>query len=113
MRTAPTRPRLRPGILDLSIRRRGAVVELGLAGDLDMATAPQLGEAMARLRIGRGPAQTIVIETSAVDFVAAAGYRALQAALTGPDGRRDPHVCCIVGPAVARIEAAIVASAST
>jgi hypothetical protein len=29
-----------PGTLDLSIRRRGAVIELGLAGDLDMATAP-------------------------------------------------------------------------
>ena len=41
-----------PGTLDLSISRRGAVRELGLSGDLDMATAPRLGEAIARRRDG-------------------------------------------------------------
>jgi hypothetical protein len=87
-RSAPRRPR--PGTLDLSINRRGPVIELGLTGDLDMATAPRLGEAMAWLRFSRGPAATIVIDTSDLDFVAAAGYRAQLAALVGPDGRPDP-----------------------
>ena len=108
---AAARP-LPPGTLDLSIRRRGAVIELGLAGDLDMATAARLGEAMAWLRFSRGPAATIVIDTSDVDFIAAAGYRALQTALVGPDGLWDPRVALIVGPAVARIEAAISAAST-
>jgi hypothetical protein len=77
-----------------------------------MATAPRLGEAMAWLRFSRGRAATIVIDTSDVDFIAAAGYRALKAALVGPDGLWDPRVVLIVGPTVARIEAAI-SSAST
>jgi hypothetical protein len=101
-----------PGTLDLSISRRGAVMELGLSGDLDMATAPRLGEAMAWLRFGRGHASTIVIDTTDVDFIAAAGYRALQAALVGPDGLWDPRVVWIVGPAVARLEA-VISAAST
>jgi hypothetical protein len=117
-----------PGTLDVSIRRRGDVIELGLAGDLDMATAPRLGEALALARdmataprpgeataghcSGRSHAATIVIDTSDVDFMAAAGYRALQAALVGPDGLWDPRVACIVGPAVARLEAAISAASS-
>jgi hypothetical protein len=111
-RAAAAAPPPASGTLDLSIRRRGAVIELGLAGDLDMATAPRLGEAMAWLRFSRGPAATIVIDTSDVDFIAAAGYRALQAALVGPDGLWDPRVALIVGPAVARIEAAIVAAST-
>jgi hypothetical protein len=80
-RSAPRRPR--PGTLDLSINRRGPVIELGLTGDLDMATAPRLREAMAWLRFSRGPAATIVIDTSDLDFIVAAGYRALLAALVG------------------------------
>ena len=101
-----------PGILDLSIRRRGAVIELVLAGDLDMATAPRLGEAMAWLRCSCGAAPTILIDTSDLDFIAAAGYRALQAALVRPDGLWDPRVLLVVGPAVARLEAAISASST-
>ena len=107
---APRRPR--PGTLDLSIHRRGGVIELGLAGDLDMATAPRLGQAMAWLRFSRDPAATIVIDTSDLDFVAAAGYRALQAALVGPTGRQDPRITLVVGPAVARLEAAISAAST-
>jgi hypothetical protein len=99
------------GMLGLSIQRRGSIVDLGLSGDLDMATAPRLGEAMAWLRLSSGPATTIVIDTSDVDFVAAAGYGALQAALVGPNGLWDPRVTLIVGRAVARLEAAISASA--
>jgi anti-anti-sigma factor len=106
----PRRPR--PGALDMSIHRRGGVVELGLAGDLDMATAPRLGQAMAWLQFSRDPAATIVIDTTDLDFVAAAGYRALQAALVGPAGRQDPRIALIVGPAVARLEAAISAAST-
>ena len=57
-----------------------------------MATAPRLGEAMAWIRLSSGRATTIVINTSGVDFIAAAGYRALLAALVGPDGLWDPLV---------------------
>jgi hypothetical protein len=107
---APRRPP--PGALGLSIHRRGAVIELSLSGELDMATAPRLGEAMAWLRSSSGPAATIVIDTSDVDFVAAAGYRALQAALVRPDGLWDPRVALVVGPALARLEAAIAAASA-
>jgi hypothetical protein len=101
-----------PGTLGLSIQRRGAVIDLGISGDLDMATAPRLGETMAWLRLSSAPETTIVIDTSDVDFVAAAGYRALQAALVGPNGLWDPRVALIVGPAVARLEAAISAASA-
>jgi hypothetical protein len=116
--TRPTRAtaaagRAPPGMLCVSIQRRGSVIDLGLSGDLDMATAPRLGEAMAWLRLSSGPATTIVIDTSDVDFVAAAGYRALQAALVGPNGLWDPRVTLILGGAVARLEAAISASGAS
>jgi hypothetical protein len=105
---APGRPP--PSMLAMSIQRRGAVIELGLSGDLDMATAQRLGDAMAWLRFSSDPTTTIVIDTSDVDFIAAAGYRALQAALVGPNGLWDPRVALVVGPAVARLEAAISAA---
>jgi hypothetical protein len=101
-----------PGTLDLSVRRRGALIELGLAGDLDMATAPRLGEAMAWLRFSRGPAPTILVDTTDLDFIAAAGYHALQAVLVRPDGLWDPRVVLVIGPALARFEAAISASST-
>jgi hypothetical protein len=115
--TRPTRGpaaagRAPPGMLGLSIQRRGAVIDLGLSGDLDMATAPRLDETMAWLRLSSGPTTTIVIDTSDVDFVAAAGYRAPQAALVGPNGLWDPRVALVVGPAVARLEAAISAASA-
>jgi hypothetical protein len=99
-----------PGTLDLSIQRYGTMIELGLAGDLDMATAPRIGEAMAWLRFSSDPGTTIVIDTTRVEFIAAAGYRALEAARLGPNGLWNPHVALIVGPAVARLEAAISAA---
>jgi hypothetical protein len=121
-RAAPATRRPPSGTLDLSIRRRGAVIELCLSGDLDMSTAPRLGgaiafarnmattprkgEAAAWLRSTRGPAATIVIDTSEVGFIGVAG-RALQAALAGRDGLEDPRVVWSVGPAVARFEAAV------
>jgi hypothetical protein len=96
----------------MSIGRRATVIELGLAGDLDMATAPRLREAMAWLRVSSDPTTTIVIDTSDVDFIAAAGYRALRAALVGRNGLWDPRVTLVVGPAVARLEAAITAASA-
>ncbi len=111
-RAAAAAGRPPPGMLALSIQRQGSVIELGLSGDLDMATAPRLGEAMAWLRFSSCPATTIVIDTSDVDFIAAAGYRALRAALVGPNGLWDPRVALIVGPAVARLEAAISAASA-
>jgi hypothetical protein len=104
----PKRPP--PGTLDLSIRRHGTIIELGLAGDLDMATAPRIGEAMAWLRFSSDPGTTIVIDTTCVAFIAAAGYRALEAARVGPNGLWDSNVALIVGPAVARLEVAISAA---
>jgi anti-anti-sigma regulatory factor len=109
-----------PGVLDVSIRRRGNVIELRLAGALDAASAPRFGEAMALARVmastlhaayravardrRRGRAATIVIDSSDVVDVDASGYQALQDALVGPDGLWDRGVAWIVGPAVARFE---------
>jgi anti-anti-sigma factor len=109
-RSRVTRGRPPPGTLVVSVERRGDVVGLDLAGELDMATAPRVGEAMAWLRASTGPGTTIVIDTTGVDFIAAAGYRAVRAALVGPHGLWDARVVLVVGPAVARLEAAISAA---
>jgi hypothetical protein len=110
-----------PGVLDVSIRRRGNVIELRLAGALDAAGAPRFGEAMALARVmastphavhraaardcRRRRAATMVIDTSDVVDVDASGYQALQDALVGPDGLWDRGVAWIVGAAVAMFEA--------
>jgi hypothetical protein len=114
-----------PGALDVSIRRRGNVIDLSLSGALDIAGASRLGEAMALARDmttmrgtahpaarvrRRGGAATIVIDTSDVDVVDSAGYQALQEALVGPSGLWDAGVSWIVGPAVATFEASISAA---
>ena len=109
-----------PGVLDVSIRRCGNVVELSLSGALDLASAPRLGEAMALardmasmrcsvhpVRAGdrrRGHGATIVIDTGDIALVDSVGYQALHAALVGPNGLWDPGVAWIVGPAVATFE---------
>src|SRR5262245_12719418 len=109
-RHAVSRGRPPPGTLVVSVERRGAVVALELSGELDMATAPRVREAMAWLRASSGPRTTIVIDTTGVDFIAAAGYRPLQAALVGTNGVRDTRVALMMGPAAARLEAAISAA---
>lgn len=111
-RAAAASRRSPPSTLDLSIRRRGAVIELGLSGDLDMATAPRVREAMAWLRFSRGARPTVVIDTTDLAFISTGGYRALQAAQVGANGLWDPRVALIVGPAVARLEAAISAGST-
>jgi hypothetical protein len=109
-----------PGVLDVSIRRRGNVIELRLAGALDAASAPRFGEAMALARVmarmpqaayraaarDRRPrrAATIVIDTSDIAHVDASGYQTLQDALVGPDGLWDRSVAWIVGHTVAMFE---------
>ena len=109
MSVAPV-PTGAPGTLGVSICRRNGVVELSLSGDLDLATAPRLGRAVAWLRSRGDPTVTIVINTTDVDFVAAAGYHALRAVLVRPDGLRDPRVVLVVGPALTRLERAIAAA---
>lgn len=102
-------PPVPPGVLDLAIRRWGAVVELALAGDLDSATAGRLGEAITWLRHSTHDAEIVVVDTAKVVFVSAAGYRALHAALAAWDDRPRTRVVSVEGHAVARIEAAVVA----
>jgi hypothetical protein len=101
-----------PGTLDLSVHRRGAVTELGLAGELDVTTAPRLAEAMTWLRFNGGRARTIVIDTTDLDFISVAGYRALEAVQLRPDGVWDPRVVLVVGPVLSRLEAAISAAST-
>jgi hypothetical protein len=115
-----------PGVLDVSIRRRGKVIELRLAGTLDTASAQRLGEAMALARDiatkesanSRAAAgddrlsrrATIVIDTRDIDDVGTSGYQARQEALEGPNGLWDRGVAWIVGPAVATFEASLCAA---
>jgi anti-anti-sigma regulatory factor len=117
-----------PGLLDVSIRRRGNVIELRLAGALDAASAPRLGEAMALARAmattaraahpaaardgRRGHAATIVIDTSDIVDVDASGYRSLEEALVRPNGLWDRGVDWIVGPAVAAFETSLRAAST-
>lgn len=87
--------------LVLDLRQRDRLVELQLAGDLDLATAPRLAAAMAWLR--RRYRRTIVVDTRRLDFVDLAGYRALRASLQDPDGTRDPRIVYVVGEALGRL----------
>jgi hypothetical protein len=100
------------GTVGVSIRRHGTVIELGLSGELDVVTAPRLQEAIASLRCCGGPPATIVIDTSRVARVTEDGYHALQAVLVRPDGLWDPRIALIVGSALARREAAMVAGSA-
>jgi anti-anti-sigma factor len=101
-----------PGILDLSIRRRGSVVELALVGDLDSATVHRLDDAVTWLRHSTRGTEVVLLDTTAVAFVSAAGYRALHAALAAWDDRPGTRVVSIAGAAAERIEAAVAAIAT-
>jgi anti-anti-sigma factor len=91
-----------PNGLELHIRPRTHHVELELAGELDLASAPRLKAAMAWLRARDH--RTIVVDTRRLDFVDLAGYRALRSALDGSDGHRDPRTLYVVGAALARLQ---------
>lgn len=97
----------------MSIRRWGVVVELLLAGDLDRATVDRLGEAVTWLRHSTADAEIVVLDTRAVAFVSAAGYRAVHAALAAWDDRPGTRVVSVDGAALARIEAAVDAITAT
>jgi anti-anti-sigma factor len=88
--------------LHLHLKKRDRLVELELAGDLDLASAGRLDAAMTWLR--RRYPRTIVVDTRRLDFVDLAGYRALQSALAGPDRRRDLRTLYVVGDVVARLQ---------
>jgi anti-anti-sigma factor len=87
--------------LALDLRQGDRLVELRLAGDLDLATAPRLTAAMTWLR--RRWRRTIVVDTRRLRFIDLAGYRAFEASLNGPDGARDPRVVYVVGDVLARL----------
>jgi anti-anti-sigma factor len=88
--------------LHLHLKKRDQLVELELAGDLDLASAARLRAAMSWLR--RRYPRTIVVDTRRLDFVDLAGYRALQSTLAGADGHRDPRTVYVVGEVVARLQ---------
>jgi anti-anti-sigma factor len=101
-----------PGILDLSIRRWGTVVELALMGDLDGATVHRLDDAVTWLRHSTAGTEIVVVDTTAVCFVSGAGYRAVLRALAAWDDRPGTRVVSIAGAAFERIEAAVAAIAA-
>jgi len=101
-----------PGILDLSIRRWGTVVELALVGDLDGATVHRLEDAVTWLRLSTADTEIVVVDTTAVSFVSGAGYRAVHRALAAWDDRPRTRVVSIAGAAFERIEAAVAAIAA-
>jgi anti-anti-sigma factor len=67
--------------------RRGDAVVIGLAGDVDALTAPQLTEAVSAALHERP--HTVVVDLSRVDFLASAGLAALVEShrMAGPDSR--------------------------
>jgi anti-anti-sigma factor len=96
------------GGLQLGLRKRRAAVELTLAGELDLVTAPRLLAAMEWLR--RRYRHVIVVDTRDLEFVDLAGYRAFDACLRDPaDGERDPRVVYVVGDALAHLQSILAA----
>jgi anti-anti-sigma regulatory factor len=87
--------------LQLRLRPRARLVELDLAGDLDLTTAPRLEAAMWWLRARYH--RTIVLDTRRLDFVDLHGYRALRAALDADDDR-GPRTIYVVGDVLARFQ---------
>jgi hypothetical protein len=89
--------------LQLRLRPRARLVELDLAGDLDLASAPRLEAAVRWLRTRYH--RTIVLDTRHLDFVDLHGYRALRAALDADaDDDRGPRTIYVVGDVLARFQ---------
>ena len=55
-----------------STRIAGSTIVIDVAGELDIATAPQLREVLLELVIGQG-SQTVVLDLSALEFVDSTG----------------------------------------
>jgi anti-anti-sigma factor len=92
-----------PDGLDLNLTYRGGVMALRLTGDLDLVSTARFTKAMAWIR--RRTERAIILDTSGLSFIDLTGYRALNAALALPDGRRDPRVLYVVGASVAKLGA--------
>lgn len=74
-----------------------------VSGEIDFATGSEIVEAVDRVR-ARHPGMPIIVDTSAVEFIDPAGYRALRSALSHADRTCDPLVSHVVGAVVLRLE---------
>jgi anti-anti-sigma factor len=63
-----------PG-LSVTTEQHGDAVVLNVAGEIDLATAPQLGESIKQA-MAEGP-KTVVVDLTEVDFLASAGMAVL------------------------------------
>jgi anti-anti-sigma regulatory factor len=97
--------------LRFELLKRRAAVELKLAGELDLLTAPRLLAAMEWLR--RRYRHVIVIDTRDLRFVDLAGYRAFEASLHDAAGDRDPRVVYVVGDALAYLQSVLTTISGT
>jgi anti-anti-sigma factor len=87
-------PASRPGSLGLATNwLEPDVAVLSVAGDLDMLTSPQLGQALEQL-LSREP-RTVVVDLSEVTFLGSAGLAAL---VTAHQRAESPEVLRIVAP---------------
>jgi anti-sigma B factor antagonist len=66
------------GPITTSVALRDGVAVLSVGGDIDLATAPVLEAAIAQVTAGNP--RSVIIELSAVDFLASTGLRILVAA---------------------------------
>lgn len=64
------------GELGIAVERQDGVTRLDVAGELDLATAPALGEAVAGL-LAAGEPLTLVLDLSEVSFLDSSGLGAL------------------------------------
>ena len=65
-----------PPFLRVSLLRHGSVVQLTVAGELDLASAPELRRRLAALTDARGPLQ-VQVDASGLSFVDVAGLDVL------------------------------------
>lgn len=75
-------------------------MELELAGELDLVSAPRLAAAVRWLQARYR--HTIVLDTRRLAFVDLHGYRALRAAVDGTGDHHGPRTIHVVGDVLAR-----------
>jgi hypothetical protein len=95
-----------PDGLRMCLSHRDGAVDLELAGDLDLASAPRFAAAMAWIR--RRFRQVIVVDTRGLDFVDLFGYRVFHGSLAGEGGERDPRIVYLSGKALNRFHSYLV-----
>jgi anti-sigma B factor antagonist len=88
-----------PGEVPISVARRDGAAVLSVGGEIDLATAPALEAAIAAVLAEDPPA--LVIDLSAVEFLASAGLRIL---VTTQDKLAESARFAVVanGPATSR-----------